>query len=197
LQRLANELPDAFTNYKGVTKSFITARNAPERVEVPSKTTQLLERRSMVNKRYSVAKKQRTIVNVNRHQNDTMYQVDGDDPRPSSDVHIIEAGTSENPRHINLGNSDESLRSDEIAINYVETGETYDRKANVNIYFSEKIAEDLQNDLDPKTMVECTKRSDWIKWKASIEAKLASLYKREVFSAVMPTPHDIFPVGYK
>jgi hypothetical protein len=198
LQRLANELPDAFTNYKGVTKSFILVRNTPERVEVPSKTTQLLERRSMVNKHYSIAKKQRTIVNANRHQNDTMYQVDGDDPRPSSDVHITEGGTSENPRHINLGNSDESLRSDEIAINYVETGETYDRKAtNVNIYFSEKIAEDLQNDLDPKTMVECTKRSDWIKWKAAIEAELASLYKREVFSAEMPTPHDIFPVGYK
>ncbi len=155
LQRLANELPDAFTNYKGVTKSFIPARNAPERVEVPNKATQLLERRSMVNKRCSVAKKQRTIVNAKGHQYDTMYHVDCDDPQPSSDVHITEAGTSENPRHINLGNSDESLRIDEIAINYVETGETYDRKAtNVDIYFSEQIAEDLQNDLDPKTMAE-------------------------------------------
>jgi hypothetical protein len=198
LQRLANKLSDAFTNYKGVTKSFIPARNAPERVEVPSKTTQLLERRSMVNKLYFVAKKQRTIVNANRHQNDTLYQVDGDDPQPSSDVHIIEDRASKNPRHINLGNFDESLRSDEIAINYVENGETYDRKAtNVDIYFSKKIAEYLQNDLDPKTMLECTKRSDWIKWKAAIEAELASLYKREVFSAVMPTPRDIFPVGYK
>jgi hypothetical protein len=102
LQRLANGLPDAFTNYKGVTKSFIPARNAPERLEVPSKTTQLLEKRSTVNKRYSVAKKQRTIVNANIHQNDTMYQVDCDDPRPSSDVHITEAETSKNPRHINL-----------------------------------------------------------------------------------------------
>jgi hypothetical protein len=46
-------------------------------------------------------------------------------------------------------------------------------------------------------MAECTKRSDWIKWKAAIEAELASLYKREVFSAVMPTPRNIFPVGYK
>jgi hypothetical protein len=97
-----------------------------------------------------------------------------------------------------LGNFDESLRGDEIAINYVETGETYDRKAtNVDIYFSKKIAEDLQNDLDPKIMAECTKRSDWIKWKATIEAELASLYKRELFSVVMPTSRNIFPVGYK
>jgi hypothetical protein len=63
----------------------------------------------MVNKRYSVAKKQRTIMNANRHQEDTMYQVDCDDPRPSSDEHIVETRTSENPRHINLGNYDESL----------------------------------------------------------------------------------------
>jgi hypothetical protein len=46
-------------------------------------------------------------------------------------------------------------------------------------------------------MAECTKRSDWIKWKAEIEAELASLYRREVFSAIIPTPRDIFPVGYK
>ena len=97
MQRLTNELPDAFTNYKGITKSFIPARNAPERVEVLSKATQLLERRSMVNKRYSVAKKQRTIVNANIHQEDIMYQVDCDDLRSSSDVHIAEAVTSENP----------------------------------------------------------------------------------------------------
>jgi hypothetical protein len=43
-------------------------------------------------------------------------------------------------------------------------------------------------------MAECSKRSDWIKWKAAIKAELASLYKREVFSAVIPTPRDIFPV---
>jgi hypothetical protein len=56
LQRLANELPNAFTNYKGITKSFNHARNAPERVEVLNKTTQLLER-SMVTKHYLVPKK--------------------------------------------------------------------------------------------------------------------------------------------
>jgi hypothetical protein len=39
LQKLANEVPDAFTNYKGVAKSFIPTWNAPQRVEVPNKTT--------------------------------------------------------------------------------------------------------------------------------------------------------------
>jgi hypothetical protein len=76
-------------------------------------------------------------------------------------VHNTEARTSKNPRHINLVNPDESLKGDKIVINYVETSEYYDIKATIfDIYFSEKIAEDLKNDLDPKTMVECTKRSD-------------------------------------
>jgi hypothetical protein len=43
LQNLANNLPDAFFDYKGVTKvsqkSLHPARNVPERVEVPNKTT--------------------------------------------------------------------------------------------------------------------------------------------------------------
>ena len=38
LQNIANNLPDAFTNYKGVIKSFIPARNEPERVEVPNRS---------------------------------------------------------------------------------------------------------------------------------------------------------------
>jgi hypothetical protein len=43
LQNIANNLPDAFTDYKGVPKSHVPAMNAPERVEIP-KTTQLSKR---------------------------------------------------------------------------------------------------------------------------------------------------------
>jgi hypothetical protein len=39
LQGLANELPDAFTDHKRVTRSHIPAVNAPERVQVPQKAT--------------------------------------------------------------------------------------------------------------------------------------------------------------
>jgi hypothetical protein len=37
LQYIANNLPDSFTDLKGVTKSLCPARNAPEGVEVPIK----------------------------------------------------------------------------------------------------------------------------------------------------------------
>ena len=39
LQNIENNLPDAFSNYKCVTKSLHPARNVPERVDVPNKTT--------------------------------------------------------------------------------------------------------------------------------------------------------------
>jgi hypothetical protein len=40
LQHIANNLPDIFTDYKYITKSLVPARNVPERVEIPQKTTQ-------------------------------------------------------------------------------------------------------------------------------------------------------------
>nr|CAD40421.3 OSJNBa0065J03.17 [Oryza sativa Japonica Group] len=207
LQRLANNLPDAFTNFKGVTKSFIPAQNAPERVEVPNKTTQLpltkKRGRSMATQRETIANKQRKTVNANQplvgtHQIDTICQADHDSLQPSSVVHNAETRNSEDHRHIVSGDHNESIRVDEIAINYSETRESFDRRATiVDTNFSEQIAECLQVDPEPRSIKECQKRFDWNKWKDAIDIELASLYKRDVFSAVMPTPRGIFPMGYK
>jgi hypothetical protein len=77
----------------------------------------------------------------------------------------------------------------EIFVNYVESGESFNCKTTiVDIYFASSVADTIQNDPDPKSIVECKKRSDWNKWKEAIEAELASLNKREVFSQVIPTP---------
>ena len=67
----------------------------------------------------------------------------------------------------------------------------------VDIYFSEQIAHILQTKSDPKSITECKKHSDWDKWKVAIETEIASIYKKGVFSAVLPTPPGNFPVGYK
>jgi hypothetical protein len=73
----------------------------------------------------------------------------------------FEAGTSNDPRSIVLGNHDDLTRVDEIAINYIETGESYDcSNTKVDILFSAQIAEVLHTDPDPKSMAECMKRSD-------------------------------------
>jgi hypothetical protein len=112
-------------------------------------------------------------------------------------MRISKVGASENSRIIDLGNVDEPLRVNELAINYIESGKSFDRKATiVDTYFFEKIA-DILIDPEPQSMTECKKRSDWGKWKKAIEAEITSLYKRQVFSEVMPTPRGIFPVGYK
>jgi hypothetical protein len=107
-------------------------------------------------------------------------------------------GTSENPDSIVLGNLDQSTRVNEISTNYIDSGESYNRKSTiVDIYFSTTVANNLLNDHDPKTMAECEKRSDWPKWKDAIQVELASLNKRKVFSEAIPTPPRVFPVGFK
>jgi hypothetical protein len=51
---------------------------------------------------------------------------------------------------------------EEIATNYVDSGESYYRKTNlVDIYFASKIANSLDPDAVPKSMIDCQKRSDW------------------------------------
>ena len=102
------------------------------------------------------------------------------------------------PNSNNSGNTEESQRLNEISTNYIDSGESFNRKTTiVDINFASKISSGLQPDPEPKTMAECIKRSNWIKCKEAIEAELHSLKKREVFSSVIPTPRNIFPVGSK
>ena len=213
LQNIANNLPDAFTDYKGVTKSYHPARNVPERIEVPNKTIQLPPSKPVLGKRgrskainQDVApKRQRKQDNKNSksvnvtQQQVVRHQVNKQNSHPTSTVHSIpDVGTSEHPDAIVLGNNEPSRGVQEISINYIDSGESYDRKTTiVDIYFAKTIAEIIQTDPDPKTMAECKKRSDWNKWKEAIQAELASLTKRKVFSSAIPTPSQIFPVGFK
>jgi hypothetical protein len=83
-------------------------------------------------------------------------------------------------------------------MNYTSSREVYDRSTTiVNPCFSTVIAENFLADLDPKTMVECKRRSDWNKWKEAIKPELNSLKKRKMFIEVIPTPLKIFAVGFK
>ena len=59
---------------------------------------------------------------VGRHLDDIQCPIDRSDPQSSSVMRInTEAGTSEDPKFIVSGSHDQSLRVDEIAINFVET----------------------------------------------------------------------------
>jgi hypothetical protein len=92
----------------------------------------------------------------------------------------------------------QSASHDEMAINYVLTGECMNRATtNIDIYFAKKVASVIDHDLEPASIVECKKRPNWDKWKKAITAELISLDKREVFGPVSRTPSHIHPVGYK
>jgi hypothetical protein len=71
-------------------------------------------------------------------------------------VHTTEqAGGSEDPDSLILGNHDEFHGMQEISINYTSSGELLDRTTMVvNSCFSTMIA-DLLNDPNPKTMAVC------------------------------------------
>ena len=98
---------------------------------------------------------------------------------PSTDVCTnISVRTSEDPDSNNLGNIEESQRINEISTNYIDSGESFNRKTTIiDIIFATNIAKDLQLDPEPKTMAECIKRSYWIKWKEAIKEELHSLKK--------------------
>ena len=156
LQHIANNLPDAFTDYKGVTKSYIPARNVPERVEVPFSTTQppkqkkrgrnlaTVQEKASCKQPRKQKNKSSEIVNacqphVDGHLLDSTSPVDGQHPQPNSAVHLnTEARTSEYLDSIVRGNDEESSRVQEISINYINSGETFDRKITiVDTYFFE------------------------------------------------------------
>ena len=50
------------------------------------------------------------------------------------------------------------------------------------------LAKEIDEDLEPKSVYECQKRHDWIKWKDAIQAELDSLNKRNVFRSIVLTP---------
>jgi hypothetical protein len=108
------------------------------------------------------------------------------------------ASTSKNPDTLILGNHEESNGIEEFSINYTSSREVYDGSTTiVNSSFSTIITESVLANPDPKTMVECKRRSNWNKWKEAIEVELSSLKKRKVFTDVIPTPHGIFLVRFK
>ena len=60
------------------------------------------------------------------------------------------------PNSNNLGNVEESQRLNEISTNYIDSGESFNRKTTiVDINFASKISSGLQPDPEPKTMAEC------------------------------------------
>jgi len=85
LQNIANNLPDVFADYKCVTKSIYPARNVPERVDVPNKTTQpqIGNKRGINNSKKQEKTENTSKISIDRHLKDKQCHVDICDPQSS------------------------------------------------------------------------------------------------------------------
>ncbi|KAJ0575449.1 putative RNA-directed DNA polymerase [Helianthus annuus] len=189
LQRIANELPDAFTDTNMVTKSHIPASNAPARIEVIPEaiTIQRKRGRPIGSKDKNPRKRKEQNKSVGENLvNETLEEVN-----VPEETNIIPE-ENENPEDALVPNENE------ISINYVQNSTIWNRnETRVNDIFAYAIATDVINDNDyiPKTLEECMYRTDWPKWQEAVKAELDSLEKRHVFGPVVRTPIDVKPVG--
>ena len=55
----------------------------------------------------------------------------------------------------------------------------------------------LSDDIEPRSVDECRRITDWSNRKQPIQVELDSLAKRKVFGPIIPTPPRVKPVGYK
>ena len=182
-------MPDAFSDTKSITKSYIPAENAPIRIDVPvgqiatEANTRQKRGRPVGSKDKNPRKRKEVNIPMEKDIVKTPAVVQNSDITPE-DVQIPE-----------------NCENDEISINYVFTGEKWDRnKTIVNEIFAYNVTLNIiheNKDLEPRLVEECRQRNDWPKWKEAMKAELDSLAKREVFGPVVRTPEDVKPVGYR
>ena len=179
-------MPDAFTNPKRVTISYIPAANAPIRIDVPVGQSVANEPKASVKCGQPVGSKDKNP----RKRKGLKDQVE--------EVMALEESPIVIPEEIQVP---ETCDNQEISINYVTTGQRWNRnKIDVDDIFAYNVALNIVNDnedLEPKSVEECRQRDDWQKWKDAIEAELNSLSKHEVFGPIVLTPDGVKPVGYK
>jgi hypothetical protein len=144
LQQIASNLPNVFIDYKCITKFLNSTVNVPCRVEVPIKTTpppkrgRASQQKDASNKRPKNTRKTSSSKKVNASQPKVDgHQVDMINSLPSPHVRTTEqAGGSEDPDSLILGNHDEFHGVQKMSINYTNSRELLDHTTTVvNSYF--------------------------------------------------------------
>ncbi|KAK2376223.1 putative mitochondrial protein [Trifolium repens] len=195
LQSLANQLPNAFTDPKGVTKSYIPAVNAPIKLDVP------VGQPIVANESQPRLKRGRPVGSKDRNPRvrKGAKRIDGineDIKTLNESSDIIDISVPEETYQV-----PDIQENKEISMNYVTSGIEWNRNnVNVDDVFAYKIALDIINDNEdhePRSIKDCRQSENWPKWKDAIEAELNSLHKRQVFGPVVRTPEGVKPVGYK
>ena len=193
LQNIANQLPDAFADTKMVTKSHIPAANTPARIEIPQNGGTAVDTRESGTR----LKRGRPIGSKDKLPRKRKECEKHDTPKITENILDEEnCESNDNIKHL------ESEGNHEISINYIHNGKIWKRNEmdDIDDVFSYLLAKEINEeneDPEPKSVYECQKRHDWIKWKDAIQVELDSLNKRNVFGPIVLTPKDVKPVGYK
>ena len=199
LQNVANQLPDAFTDVKKVTKSHIPAVNAPIRIDVPNgqiASIQANESKARQKRGRPIGSKDK---NPRKKKGQSMQVDTSEFIIPEERVtKIIDITDEISTKDVQVPEND---NNEEISISYVTSGKRWNRHEivvdNVFVYaVAFEIIEENENH-EPKSIDECRRRNDWPKWKDAIQTELSSLEKRHVFGPIIHTPEGVKPVGYK
>ena len=200
MQRIANELPDAFIDTKRVTKSHIPALNALARIDITKISNEFNIRRKRGRPLGSKDVNPRKKKEQNKAVGITPEEVTDKIPEeinkiPEEIGSRIPEEIDKTPEEIDEVPEETQVPSDyEISINYVQNGKICNRnETRVDEIFAYAIAIDVLNKEDyvPKTPEECMHNNDWPKWKDALNAELDSLEKHNVFGPVVQTPKDL------
>ncbi|KAI3692362.1 hypothetical protein L6452_32176 [Arctium lappa] len=192
LQGLANQLPDAFTDPKKVTKSHVPAANASVKIDIPKGQDNLSNDSRACQKRGRPIGSKDKNPRKKRGANSQDGQNEVRETPEESPEETLDMMVPEEPQ---------VPENEEISINYIMSRKVWNRnKTDVDDIFAYNIALNVienEEDQEPKSVNECMHRKDWPKWKDAMQAELNSVMKREVFGPVVRTPEGIKPVGHK
>ncbi|KAJ0694724.1 putative RNA-directed DNA polymerase [Helianthus annuus] len=182
LQRIVNELPDAFTDTNRVTKSHVPGSNAPARIEVIPEAITIQRKRGRPigfkdkNPRKQKEKSNAIAENSQKIVSETLVEVN------------VPEETTINSEENEVSEETPVPNENEISINYVQDSTMWNQnKTRVDDIFAYAIATDVinENDYVPKNLEECMHRNDWPRWQEATNAELNSLEKRHVFGHVV------------
>ena len=165
-------MPDAFTDYKGMTKSHIPTVNTPQRVEVPKGSSGSINvpQRQKLGRPISVKDKNLRKTKFNKETISLLEPPEEDHPEDNNPITFARAlnnhktGIAEKPDQNILGNDKDLVDENiEVAMNFMNTEETYNRNIIVvDDIFSITIALTISIDnldLEPKSIAEYRKHS--------------------------------------
>ena len=146
MQNLSNQLPDAFTNTKKVTKSHVPTANTPARINVPegqlaNESQKCLKRWRPFGSKDTTPRKRRTQkhnANIEHNAYAKAY---------------IEQGTPKEVHNKEVAFEEAQVpKNSETSISYVHKGDKWDRNnILINNIFSFQVALDIiRNDEDPE-----------------------------------------------